>query len=168
MDLYGEAQMDMSERLVIRKAELKDAKICLNFHQDIYKYHQENIDVPLENQDNLLERIKDDFRNNRSDVFLAVKQTAHTKDYVGFIEIRIEREKRTCYISALWTTPEARGEGVASRLMNIVSIYAREKGCNTISLDVFDFNEEAKNLYTKLGYKQISHNGMKSTLTKKL
>ena len=157
MILYGEAQNDMEERIVIREANIKDADTLLKFHHAIYKYHADRVDFPLEDEGDLLDRIKEDFKTSISSV------------YVGFIEIRADREKRTCYIRALWTTPEARGRGVATRLMNVASVYAKEKGCNTISLDVYDFNTEARALYEKLGYKEKDHTkSFKATLEKKL
>jgi len=48
-------------------------------------------------------------------------------------------------------------------------VYAKEKGCNTISLDVYDFNTEARALYEKLGYKEKERTkSFKATLEKKL
>lgn len=169
MILYGEAQNDMEERIVIREANIKDADTLLKFHHAIYKYHADRVDFPLEDEGDLLDRIKEDFKTKYSTVFLASLKTSISSVYVGFIEIRADREKRTCYIRALWTTPEARGRGVATRLMNVASVYAKEKGCNTISLDVYDFNTEARALYEKLGYKEKDHTkSFKATLEKKL
>ena len=52
INLYAET--DMNEKVMIRIAELPDVKTCFKFHKAIYKYHQDNVDFKLEDEDNLL------------------------------------------------------------------------------------------------------------------
>lgn len=54
------------------------------------------------------------------------------------------------YVDVLWVKEEYRKEGYGSILLNEVEKIAREKGCNLIHLDTFDF--QAKDFYLIHGY----------------
>lgn len=53
-------------------------------------------------------------------------------------------------IDILWVKEECRMQGYGSILLNEVERVAKEKGCNLIHLDTFDF--QAKDFYIKHGY----------------
>lgn len=48
--------------------------------------------------------------------------------------------------------PEARGQGIGSRLIDGVLAYARERGLESVRLDVIDTNEGARRLYERKGF----------------
>jgi GNAT superfamily N-acetyltransferase len=54
------------------------------------------------------------------------------------------------YVDVLWVKEEYRKEGYGSILLNEVEKIAKDKGCNLIHLDTFDF--QAKDFYLKHGY----------------
>lgn len=54
------------------------------------------------------------------------------------------------YIDVLWVREDCRKEGYGSLLLLEVEKIAKEKGCNLIHLDTFDF--QAKEFYLKHGY----------------
>jgi len=54
------------------------------------------------------------------------------------------------HIGALWVKEEYRQKGYGSVLLNEVEKIAKEKGCNLIQVDTFDF--QAKDFYLKHGY----------------
>lgn len=54
------------------------------------------------------------------------------------------------YVDVLWVKEEYRKEGYGSVLLNEVEKAAKEKGCNLVHLDTFDF--QAKDFYLKHGY----------------
>ncbi|RII34100.1 GNAT family N-acetyltransferase [Clostridium chromiireducens] len=54
------------------------------------------------------------------------------------------------HVDVLWVKEEYRKEGYGSVLLNEVEKIAKEKGCNLIHLDTFDF--QAKDFYLKHGY----------------
>ena len=54
------------------------------------------------------------------------------------------------YIDALWVKEEYRMKGYGTELLNGIEKIAKEKGCNLISLDTFDF--QAKDFYIRNGY----------------
>jgi len=57
---------------------------------------------------------------------------------------------RWLFIELLAVPEEGRGQGIGSKLMNMVEEFAREKDCVGIWLDTFDF--QAPGFYKKLGY----------------
>lgn len=169
INLYAEA--DMNEKVMIRIAELPDVNTCFKFHKAIYKYHQDNVDFKLENEDNLLKAIEDDIKTGRTKTIIASAKMGSLKEDVGMIEIRIDRLKTpvTAYITALWVEDSARGKGLASVLLSSAEAVAKKDGANVISLDVFDFNRGAISLYLRMGYKCVNHDKTyKATYVKKL
>lgn len=54
------------------------------------------------------------------------------------------------YIDVLWVKEEYRKEGYGTILLNDIEKIAKEKGCNLIHLDTFDF--QAKDFYIRHGY----------------
>ena len=59
------------------------------------------------------------------------------------------------YISNVAVTSEARGMGFGSALLQKLTLYAKENGIKTISLEVRPSNTPAIALYEKFGYKQV-------------
>ncbi|MCX4220522.1 MULTISPECIES: N-acetyltransferase [unclassified Pseudomonas] len=57
---------------------------------------------------------------------------------------------RWLFIELLAVPEEGRGQGIGSKLMQMVEEFAREKDCVGIWLDTFDF--QAPGFYKKLGY----------------
>lgn len=54
------------------------------------------------------------------------------------------------YIDILWVNEEYRGQGCGSALITEVENLAKDRGCNLIHLDTFDF--QAKDFYLQHGY----------------
>lgn len=169
INLYAEA--DMNEKVMIRIAELPDVNTCFKFHRAIYKYHQDNVDFKLEDEDNLLKAIENDIKTGRTKTIIASTKMGSLKEDVGMIEIRIDRMKTpvTAYITALWIEDNARGKGIAQVLLSSAEALSKKEGANVISLDVFDFNKGAISLYLRMGYKCVNHDKTyKATYVKKL
>lgn len=59
---------------------------------------------------------------------------------------------RWLFIELLAVPEKGRGQGIGSKLMNMVEEFAREKDCVGIWLDTFDF--QAPGFYKKLGYSE--------------
>jgi DNA-binding MarR family transcriptional regulator len=55
-------------------------------------------------------------------------------------------------IKRVWTAPDARGLGVARRIIAVIEATAREAGLMTVKLDTNRALKEAQALYRKLGY----------------
>ena len=161
----------MNEKVMVRIVELPDVNTCFKFHRAIYKYHQDNVDFKLEDEEKLLEAIKEDIKTGRTKTIIASTAIGSLKEDVGMIEIRIDRLKTpaTAYITALWIDESARGKGIAQILLLSAEALSKKEGANVISLDVFDFNVGAISLYLRMGYKCKSHDRTyKATYVKKL
>jgi DNA-binding MarR family transcriptional regulator/GNAT superfamily N-acetyltransferase len=59
-------------------------------------------------------------------------------------------------VKRLWTAPEARGLGVARRVMAAIEAAARAEGVTTLRLDTNRALVEAQALYRKLGYQEVA------------
>jgi ribosomal protein S18 acetylase RimI-like enzyme len=62
----------------------------------------------------------------------------------------------TFYVNALAAYPEYRGLGLGTELLEAAHAVASEAGCEELSLEVFDQNEDAVRLYERHGYREIA------------
>lgn len=69
---------------------------------------------------------------------------------------------RHAHIFLLYVEPEHRRRGIGSALMQQLETWASSRGDRQISLQVFQSNQPALNLYDRLGYKIQSVNMVKS------
>ena len=60
--------------------------------------------------------------------------------------------QRDMYIHTMAVAPAMRGKGVGTLLLNAVFQIAREKGFNSVSLEVVDTNLDARRLYERFGF----------------
>lgn len=60
-----------------------------------------------------------------------------------------------CTIETLAVAAEARGQGIGTELLNEAERYAREHGYAVLSLDVVDTNLRARQLYERLGFREV-------------
>ena len=70
------------------------------------------------------------------------------KDHPVFLD------RRELYIDDLCVDEGCRGSGVAKALYDHVQDYAKETGCNVITLNVWCGNKRAQRFYEKMGMKQ--------------
>ena len=62
-------------------------------------------------------------------------------------------------LKRMFTTPAARGRGVARRVLTAIEESARERGCKRVILETGDKQPEAIALYLKCGYERIDDFG---------
>ncbi|WP_433130874.1 N-acetyltransferase family protein [Micromonospora sp. CA-240977] len=60
---------------------------------------------------------------------------------------------------SMWVHPDARGKGVADRLVDEVARWARESGADRIRLSVMPDNARAKALYRRIGFRMTDETG---------
>ena len=79
-----------------------------------------------------------------------------TQAPAGFIYLTTEADyftgEKLGYISDLAVAPQAEGQGVGRLLMDAAEDWAREKGYQRLTLDVFAGNERARRVYEKNGF----------------
>jgi DNA-binding MarR family transcriptional regulator/GNAT superfamily N-acetyltransferase len=68
-------------------------------------------------------------------------------------------DKTTGEIKRVWTTPPARGSGVARRVLRALETAAREAGLKTLRLDTNRALTEAHALYRNEGYREVARFG---------
>jgi len=104
---------------------------------------------PIQSRDFIAERIA----RNESVIFLAEDTAGHA---LGFVQLyptfsSIDAH-RTWLLSDLFTTPEARGLGVGTLLMNTAREFAVSSGAKGMVLETATDNVGAQRLYEALGY----------------
>jgi uncharacterized protein len=63
--------------------------------------------------------------------------------------------KHTAQVQGVWTDPEWRGRGLASTGMAAVVHDSLRRVAPTVSLYVNDFNEPARRVYDRCGFRQV-------------
>lgn len=93
-------------------------------------------------------------------VFVAV----HAGVLVGFVSAALVDETspffqrmRYARIGTICVTERCRGQGIGRRLMDEVERWAKSKDAVEVHLNVWSFNERARELYAELGYSVRSH-----------
>jgi ribosomal protein S18 acetylase RimI-like enzyme len=81
--------------------------------------------------------------------------------WLGNAVDQIKGDRHT-HIFLLYITPPHRRQGLGSAMMTYAEAWAKERGDRQIGLQVFQSNQPALNLYTKLGYQPQSISMMKS------
>ena len=77
------------------------------------------------------------------------------QEFVGLIQ-KIRLEDRNLHIGRFFITPKKQGQGLGSQaLRKFVSLAFENEDIDTISLNVFETNQAAKNLYKKEGFEIV-------------
>ena len=72
--------------------------------------------------------------------------------FLGFVAGTIDAElENTWYLDSLHVTEESRGKGVGTTLIKTIGQYALEQGYQVMSICIVKGNDNAGNLYQKLG-----------------
>jgi ribosomal protein S18 acetylase RimI-like enzyme len=94
-------------------------------------------------------------RAQREGEAILVAEDAHGLR-LGFVYVVTSRENLAreprCYVSELAVAAEAEGRGVGRALLAAAEQWARERGLQAMSLEVFCTNERARAIYERLGY----------------
>ena len=77
------------------------------------------------------------------------------QEFVGLIQ-KIRLEDRNLHIGRFFINPQKQGQGLGSQaLRNFVSLVFEDSDIDSISLNVYEANQSAKNLYQKEGFKIV-------------
>ena len=105
------------------------------------------------------EELAEIFRNAQTPVFVYTDETDTRVLGHAFCMMqqhsgeRVLTDIRTLYIDDICVDASARRQGVATKLYEAVTAYAREAGCYNITLNVWACNPEAQAFYEKCGMK---------------
>ena len=78
-----------------------------------------------------------------------------------WLKVDLERPVKGGFIFDVRIDEEFRGKGYGKQIMSLIEEKAREFGVQRMGLHVFAYNEVAKNLYERIGYKISSMNMLK-------
>ena len=133
----------------------------------IREYAADNVRAGYWSEDEALQKS----RNQTGSLLL---QGLQTKDHylftlydgdtaVGMVWLRAEldRPMKSGFIFDVEIKDEFRGKGYGKQAMLLIEEKARELGIKRIGLHVFAYNDVAKNLYERIGYKISSMNMLK-------
>ena len=84
-------------------------------------------------------------------------------EFIGVIQ-KIRKERDNVHIGRFLINPELTGKGLGKRaLIEFINLIFQDEEVNSITLNVFDYNAEAKKLYEKIGFKvvNVTENPMK-------
>ena len=77
------------------------------------------------------------------------------QEFVGLIQ-KIRLEDRNLHIGRFFINPQKQGQGLGSKsLRKFVSLAFENEDIDTISLNVFEANQRAQNLYQKAGFEIV-------------
>ena len=77
------------------------------------------------------------------------------KEFVGLIQ-KIRLEDRNLHIGRFFINPQKQGQGLGSQaLRKFVSVVFENEDIDTISLNVYEANQRAQNLYQKEGFEIV-------------
>ena len=113
--------------------------------------------------------IKDDYKekifkkdiqeveNNKGKIYLAQDGNIIVGMIMGvirkpIIEFDYERLNNMGEVIEFIVTKKIRNKGIGYKLLNKMEEYFKEQNCQTINIDVFGYNDIAKNFYQKNGY----------------
>ena len=142
----------------IRRAEEKDMKginhlLCQvlmvhhNGRPDLFKGN-----VKKYTDEELLQIIKDD----RRPIFVGVDEKEHVLGYAfcvfkQHVNDNILTDIKTLYIDDLCVDENIRGQHIGKQLYEHVLVFAKERGCYNVTLNVWSCNEGAMKFYEKCG-----------------
>lgn len=63
--------------------------------------------------------------------------------------------RRACYLAGIVVAPDFRHQGIARALVAALRQEAHARGVASIELDVWSFNEEARDVFVKLGFQRL-------------
>lgn len=66
-----------------------------------------------------------------------------------------DTENKRFLMDGIFVSPEARGQGVGTALLNAICVEARKRGYTEVRLDVIDTNPRARALYERQGFVAI-------------
>ena len=110
------------------------------------KYTEKDIEGIISNENTPIFVLTDEENAVLGYCFCEIRETAE--------DTSVKRRK-TLYIDDLCVDENARGQHIGTKIYEYVVLYAKSIACNSITLNVWEFNESAKIFYEKRGMKPL-------------
>jgi ribosomal protein S18 acetylase RimI-like enzyme len=135
--------------LIIRRAGLDDWQVCRDIRLRALREEPQAYESTLEDEQHLSDRQWRD-RLSRASTFLAVDH----ENVVG-MAVALPQDDGDTMIVAMYVAPDARGRGIAARLIDEIGQTAVSRGSSRLVLDVADGNAAAERSYRRYGFVPI-------------
>ena len=136
-----------SVRVAAEAADSADARLCLEaYFRELAARFETGFDVAADDS----ARVED--MTSPSGLFVIARLDGDPVGCGGLKRV----DKSTGEIKRVWTAPQARGLGIARRVVRTLEAAAREKGLKTLRLDTNRALTEAHALYRSEGYREIA------------
>lgn len=142
----------MNNNVIIRKSAEKDSNAVyelLRVIAELHKNGRPDIFADLTSK-YTLEQVRERLESTDNGVFVAEYKT----EVVGYIFCDVIKEGNglTLYVDDLCVDNSFRRMGIGKMLLDEASLYAKEKQCRLIMLNVWEFNESAIDFYENYGF----------------
>ncbi len=139
-----------SVKVAAEAADSADARLCLEaYFRELAARFETGFDVAADDS----ARVED--MTSPSGLFVIARLDGDPVGCGGLKRV----DKSTGEIKRVWTAPQARGLGIARRVVRTLEAAAREKGLKTLRLDTNRALTEAHALYLSRGYREIARFG---------
>ena len=148
---------------MIRQALEKDVEKIGKLMYQIHKVHSDGrpdlfVVGDRKLSDNELKTLIEDYKMKPIFVY-----TDDKDEILGYIMCQYEYTggknalvaRKVLYIDDFCVDEDARGQQIGTKLYNFVTEVAKNNGCQSITLHVWNFNEGAKKFYKKIGFKPL-------------
>lgn len=110
------------------------------------KYTEENVESILKNENTPVFVFANEENNVLGYAFCEIKETKGDTSL---------QDRKSLYIDDLCVDEKGRGQHIGTALYDYVVGFAKSTGCNSITLNVWEFNKSAKIFYEKRGLKPL-------------
>lgn len=148
---------------MIRQALEKDVEKIGKLMYQIHKIHSDSrpdlfVVGDRKLSDNELKTLIEDYKTKPIFVY-----TDDKDEILGYIMCQYEDTggknalvaRKVLYIDDFCVDEDARGQQIGTKLYNFVIEVAKNNGCQSITLNVWNFNEGAKRFYDRIGFKPL-------------
>lgn len=120
--------------------------------EDSFLNFDPNKKITLDEERQWLDQTLKNIRNSYATIFWAV----YENKIIGSVDLRRNISPRMKHVGeiGLMIDTDFRGEGLGKYLLDLILINCPKMGITLATLGVFSDNEIAKNLYTKMGFKE--------------
>ncbi len=157
------------EKSAVNIEPLREIEPVIDQLLELYKKSYVGMEEYAYTSDSAIRRyLKWLIRHDPEGFFIARDNTGKIVGFIATDANWINRGRNVGEIHELVVDPEARGKGIASKLIKRALEYFRSKDLKISGLWVGEKNQGAKHLYEKLGYKELYTKGIWTRMERKL
>lgn len=154
----------MSQEVVLRRATRKDYATILGFHRELYVRFRDQIAEPelvalfaYKDMDETLRDDVDGLLLGRGTRVLLAERAGAALGYVsGHVEVDTRRVlSRRGVVEDWYVRTEERGHGVGRQLLEALTGWFRDEGCEMVESGTWAFNAPARRAHARAGFHEI-------------